>query len=323
MATAGSSVRWLVTGAIIAIVLAVVPACGGGGRDLPEPSGFLPIPTNPTAPPEPTLHERYDICPGLPREACVLPGDQTNLYQAFGFDRANVLHVFEGGSEKWVSEPGEVQGILGMFDREVDLEPYSIVARPLFVLDIEWPPGQGIPEWDETHDSMELILNEETRAIGSGAWQVGLPAGFVSTLLDSLVDEQPTPVLEPRTPVPQPTPEPTNTPFVRLPDAPFFDHPEDELRWDGPADRVHSRGRAHCEAPTDVREAYGVPALVAVDEDVGFWFWRTVKRESDWRWTGYRYGEWQIRQGDDPRAIYLVYAGEDRIAFEYREFGCI
>ena len=161
----------------------------------------------------------------------------------------------------------------------------------------------------------------------------GAPSGRATPTLVPAVTPSPT-----QTPMPAavgflPTPIGTRTPAPILSLTPvalatpardiFFDHPEERLRWDGPDERVESMGEGHCGPGPDLKLAFGIPALIDVDEDMGFWFYGVVTRESDWGWTGYSHDEWQIWQGDDARTIYLVHAREEAFAFRYRQYHCI
>jgi len=100
----------------------------------------------------------------------------------------------------------------------------------------------------------------------------------------------------------------------------FFHHPKEDLLWGGPDDGVHSLPTGHCGV--DEFEV-GIPALIVVGDDIGFWGARAVVRQDGWRWTGYYHGNWQIWQGDDPLAAYVVSTEEPALAFEYVSFGCI
>ena len=123
--------------------------------------------------------------------------------------------------------------------------------------------------------------------------------------------------------LPRPTPGGRFAPSDILTDLPTtsisFDHPEGELRWDGPVEQVYTEPSGHCGQ----RDAdFGVPALLVVEDEQAFWGARPVVREDGWRWTGYYHGDWQIWQGDEPRAAYLVHADEERVAFEYGAIFC-
>ncbi len=68
----------------LAAIALFFAACASGDSDSSEAFGFLPIPTLTPAPTSTpiTKHNRYDICPNLPRERCILPGDIVNVYEA-------------------------------------------------------------------------------------------------------------------------------------------------------------------------------------------------------------------------------------------------
>ena len=97
----------------------------------------------------------------------------------------------------------------------------------------------------------------------------------------------------------------------------FFDHPDGELRWDGPDDRVSSQDVFHCGADPDLKRDYGIPDLIVVDGLRSFFSPRSVSRGTDWAWTGYYTGDWQLWQEQDASVLYLVHAQEPRAAFEY------
>lgn len=139
-----------------------------------------------------------------------------------------------------------------------------------------------------------------------------IPPEFGELLFRYFSDVTPTP--------PPPLPTWTPTPTIVPPGTVFFDHPEGELRWDGPDDRLYSLPEGHCGGPD---ADFGTPALIVLEDDIGFWRYQAVRRQADWHWTGYYHDDWQIWQEDDALTIYLVHRDERRIAFEYRSFGCI
>jgi hypothetical protein len=107
-----------------------------------------------------------------------------------------------------------------------------------------------------------------------------------------------------------------------------FDHPGGEVEWDGPEGaviEVTTKGNHHCGAPEELRADFGIPSVVDVwdEEGVrGYWFVRALSSESGLRWTGYHHGDWQLWQGDDDHALYLIHADAPGLAFEYRALGC-
>ena len=317
--------RWM--GGLAALAVMVTLAACGTGSAMPAgltPAGFLQIPTRTPAPVEtvPYIHERSDLCPGYGRQVCIIPGDIVNLYDVLSLARAVALQVFDSNGIRWILDE-DAQHVLRLLDADVVLESGKLPTRNIFALSIIWPEGQGIPVYDHSLDSMEMLIDLNANAIGTAiaeSVQWPLPEGFVDLILASASDVTPTPQPQPTRQPPRPPP-PTRTPLPTS--SIFFDHPEDRLRWDGPDGNVYSLARGHCEAPTEIREAFGVPALIIIDDEIGFWFTRITSNVAGWNWTGYHHGEWQIWQGADPRSIYLLHSDDGQIAFEYRNFGCI
>lgn len=107
-----------------------------------------------------------------------------------------------------------------------------------------------------------------------------------------------------------------------------FDHPDGEVDWDGPDDavvEVRTQGDDHCGAPEELRRDFGIPSVIETWDEDGvdaYWFVRAMNAESELRWTGYHHGDWQLWQGDDAQALYLIHADEPSLAFEYRSLGC-
>lgn len=318
--------RWFAAPAVALLGLAAW-ACGGGGASLPDvtPVGFLPIPTSTTAPPEysPFLHDRSDLCPGYTREACVQPGDRWNPFRVLHLGDASAVMVFHGGELRSVLDPADVRRALRMLDSDVTTEEYRLTGDIL--LEVIWLRGEGIPTSSDTRDVLDLFVDEDARLIGvaidtEAGVQWPLPDGLVDLLLASAEDV--TPTREPPLPAPTLVPTPPPTAVLAPPGAVFFDHPEEDvLRWDGPDDRVSSRAYGHCENPR-LREEFGVPGVISVNDEGGFWLSDAVRPQDSWRWTGYHHSNWQLWQGDDPFAVYLVHDDEERIAFKYRSFGC-
>jgi hypothetical protein len=235
-------------------------------------------------------------------------------------ERALSLLVFQGGVQEWVLDPRFVQRVLSDFDEEVVLEKLALSSSIVMV--IIWPKGEGVPFWDSSMDTMDVTIDAKGGLVSLPLMKVQwpLPEGFVELLFTSVSDLTPTP--SPVPPRPTLLPSPTLTPTIVPPRSVFFDHPEGELRWDGPDDRIYTLGRGHCEPPREIREDFGIPALIRLDDEVWFWFWRVLPREEGWGWTGYSHGDWQLWQGDDGWKVYLVHAQEPGAAFEYRFFLC-
>lgn len=234
-------------------------------------------------------------------------------------ERAVALQVFESGTIRWTLVPDAVQDVLRMLDEVVLVGGPRASLNEAIPVGIRWSPGEGIAHYDETRDSIELFVDASAGILQLEGVQWAMPEGFVDLLLESVSSVTPTP--GPTSTVEPPIHEPTATTIP--PSDIFFDHPEGELLWEGPDERVMSVGRGHCEAPDEIRDAFGVPAYVTVEDLGAFWFLRVVPREHDWRWTGYYHDDWQIWQGDSGRDIYIVHARERRISFQYEAYGCI
>ena len=253
------------------------------------------------------------------------PGDDVNVYEEFLLAGVTSIQVIERGFTTWVLDRIAVREILTQLDTGVQLEAWdSPVERPL-VLIAHWPHGRGLDIQFGLLDRLDLIVDETAATIAAGA--VGsrvafpMPDGFLELARASALDI--TPTLTPTdTPTPTPTLRPTSTPTITPANVVFFDHPEGELRWDGPDDRVTSRDRAHCGPDREVTETHGIPALISVADEYGFWFGRFVPLDDGWEWTGYHHDGWQIWQGDEPRLVYLVHPEQRGLAFEYESFGC-
>ena len=307
------AVLWL-AGALVA-ALALV-ACGSGtpGPADDETADPLQIPT---------------ITP-VPVETRLILGEKINVYEVLSLDRAVALTVTQRfGWRQWVL--GEAaQQVLSLLDTEVVLEPWSISQRNPFTVSITWPQGQGINYHGGMHQSIRTLIDRNTNVmgiLGDNPVQWPLPEGFVELILASASDVEPTPEPSPtRVPVTPPTPRPTETPVPRSDN--FFDHPEGQLRWDGPDDRVFSLDEGHCGPPREIREEYGIPALVVIEGDGEFgdahWFVRVTSRElASTNLSDYYHGDWQIWQDDGGDALYLINSRHPETAFEYENYGCI
>lgn len=302
-------------------------ACGGSGQPPEPPSltpfGLLPVPTLTPRPIAPTTQQTPVTCPPLPSLVCLAPGDGINVYQELPLQTAASLgfYRYEGGVSKAVYDPTAVQRILGLLDRNVALESYGFSNKVRrsgeFRLTVVWREGEGVRVGDGSIDRLEFQVDGDSYVMGNPLvelqWPV--PPAFVDLLLASLTDW-----ITP-TPRPSPTPTPTVVPARTV----FFDYPKGKLRWYGPDDRVSTKGEDHCGAPPDLKRDFGIPAVIEVKGDRGlrgFWAIQIVRREDDWRWTGYYRDDWQLWQGENGRTLYLAHAEEPRIAFEYRAIGC-
>ncbi len=304
-------------------VVVLLVACGGETSPEGSDFGFLPIPTQtpvPTITPLPQ-EAREELCPDLPRNVTFSVGDETNLYETLSLHSAVALLVIHDQRQDWVLR-ADVEHVLKMLDSEVTLEAWDIDQRKLFAVSaIMVEPGHD--QCGPPVNPLQFLVDVDADRIGladGGKVQAPIPVAFVRTVLDFLSDVTATPSPRPtRDPY---TPGPTSTPVIVPDGAPFFGHPEEELVWDGPDDRVRSRDRAHCEHP-DLHEAYGIPGLIAVNEEGGYWPIGAGPLADGLRWTGYHHDGWEIWQGEDPKTVYLLHDDLDDIAFEYENFGCI
>ncbi len=310
---------------VVALMLAVFVVACSGGDDAPRTEddfGFLAIPTQT---PVPTItpispEEREELCPALPENVTFSVGQHINLYDTLILENSEAISVFHSLSEDWIL--GEnVDPVLSLLDREITQEPWDISHQDIIVDVRMKQPGNS--QCGPGAGPYLFIIDRESERIGlpQARTQAPLPAGFVEQLLLSFSDVDAT--AEPRPTLAPYTPGPTSTPIFVPDDAPFFDHPEDELRWAGPDDRVYSRTRQHCAAPDVLREEFGIPDLIAVEDGNGYWAIGAVPPPSGLHWTGYFHDGWEIWQGEDPKTIYLLHDELDDIAFEYENFGCI
>lgn len=308
--------RLLVAAALMLLVL--VAACSGGDAPDADPTATSRSGLRPTSTPR-FVHNRSYLCPNLPREACLLPGDKVNVYDALSLDQPRTLRIFHDQQQDWVLGDN-VQAILMKLNTEVVLEPWTLRQNSLFFIELR-------RKNDQTYSLIEgLLVDVDAQAMGFRAvegqevqWPV--PEGLVETILNSLSDVTPTPtVANTRVPYTPPSPPPTETPLPRS--ETYFDHPERELTWDGPDDQVTSFPRGHCGPPREVQEIYGVPALLRFGEN-GHWYRDMIDPGPTWERTGYRHNGWEIWQGENPKTIYLLHDDLDDIAFEYENFGCI
>ena len=310
-----TSIRLRRMGVLAALVVAVLAAAAGCSSGSDDPF-FCTI-------------DEPDRCPFRPRNDYLISGEQLNVYTVLSLDRAVDLTVVQGIDDvQWVLGD-ETQRVLSLLDTEVVLEPWSLSQRPLFAVLITWPQGQGINYSGGSTHSLQTIIDLKANVMGIGGAnpiQWPLPEGFVDIVLASASDVAPTPEPSPtRIPVTPPTPEPTVTPVPRSDN--FFDHPEGVLQWDGPDERVSSRDEGHCGPPREIREEYGIPALVVMEDrgvyNGAHWFSGIISREDGWRWTGYYHEDWQIWMGSRTIVLYLINSRHPETAFEYQNFGCI
>jgi hypothetical protein len=327
----------MVTRQLLAIASAMAlalfaAACGGGGdagptatptvTSTPTPAGFLAIPT---ATPLPTDLPGTRLgpagkCPPLPQAACAMPGEAGNVYQVVSMDRAVRLRArLYGGVERWVLDQSQVQEILRTLDHDITLQPLDISGGSSedgqrFEFSVFWPQGQEpFPELRLNPVFFSVDLSRGVMGESQVQVQWPLPAEFGELLSRYLSDTGPTP--------PPPTATPRPTPTIVPSGAVFFDHPEGDLAWDGPDDRVRSMIEAHC-GNYDVTQAFGVPGHIGVGREAGFWLNASIRASQGWHWTGYEHRDWRIMQGGDPFVIYLVNTREPRIAFVYQSFPC-
>ena len=294
------------------------------------PAGFLPTFT-PTVGP---TAERLDVgagqCPPLPKVACTNVGEEANLFSALPLDKVEALLFVEEGGGGWVLDRIAIQSVLKELDLDLTPEPYAISAGPWIyegyggngprgqALVMMWPEGEGIPYGG---NRVDFAVDRERGLMGHKfvGLQWSVPPQFFDALISSLSDVTPTPS-------PTNTPLPTRTPTITVEPSTFFDHPEGELLWDGPDDRVSTfrpaKPDGHCYFDDP---PFGLPRSLKYGDAesrlglTGPW---PVPSEDSWRWTGYYHGEWQIWQGDDPLAAYIVNTLDPGFAFEYRRISC-
>ena len=326
--------RLLVVSAVVfaALVLLAI-ACNGGDDEpavematatstpVPTPAGFLPRPPGrPThGPGDPALRR----CPPLPLPDCYREGTRVNVYTALSMSKAVALRVETDGQERWILDEAALQEALKPLDEEVVLSEVDVeefLEEERIDMTIVWPPGQGIRWSIASDDTLRFVLSPATGFIAHGLTllQSPLPEGFVDRILASARDVTPTP-----------RPEETVPPSERANDGIYFDHPEGELIWDGPDDRLSSLpgDRAHCRPASSLVYLFGIPSIFTTDDDFdsapSFYSYRGAAEPSDdWRWTGYYHDAWQLWQGDDPWTVYLVHPDEDRFAFVYQAYPC-
>ena len=312
----------------VTLVLAVfVVACSSEGSGSREAFGFLPIPTLPPfpTPTEIEKDDRHNQCPDLPREWCLQPGDVVNVYEALSLDQAVALRVTHDLQVDWVLGE-DVQPVLRILNAPVEIEPWGLSQRSLVNVTVIVPPYEDRQFYVSHPAALELFIDVDSGVAGptvpdTGRVQFDVPENFVVELLASLSTSAATP-LPTHTPRPY-TPQPSPTLLLVSDNAPFFDHPEEELVWNGPDDRVYSRTRQHCAAPDVLREEFGIPDLILVEDDNGYWAVAAVPPPQGLRWTGYHHEGWEIWQAENPKTIYLLHDDLDNIAFEYENFGCI
>ena len=324
----------LIAGAFAALVLLAI-ACNGGDDGpaiematatsttvpLPTPVGFLPRPPGrpPHEPGDPALRR----CPPLPIPFCYTEGSRVNVYTVLSMNKAVALRVDTDGQERWILDEAALQEALKPLDEEVVLSGVDVeefVENERIGMTIVWAPGQGIPwTFNVPDDTLYFVLSPATGFIAHGysLLQSPLPEGFVDGILASARDITPTP-----------RPEETVPPAERPNDGVYLDHPDGELIWDGPDDRLSSLpgDRAHCRPGTSLFYLFGIPSYFSTgdnfESDPLFHYEGAAEPSDDWRWTGYYHDAWQLWQGDDPWTVYLVHPDEDRFAFVYRSYTC-
>lgn len=237
-------------------------------------------------------------------------------------EKAVALRIEKEHRERWILDGAMLREALKDLDQVVALEPYD--PRPnreaRINMTIVWPRGEGIPWNSVPDDALDFILNPATGIIAyrNISLQWPMPEGFADAILAAARDITPTPRAEA-----------TVQPGERPNGGTYLDHPDDELTWDGPDDRMKSfsRDNEHCGPPGALVYLYGIPGGFLFgddfDTDPFFNYGGAVEPSDSWRWTGYYHGGWQIWQGDDPWSVYLVHADEERFAFEYRTYYCI
>ena len=284
------------------------------------PAGFLPRPTGMPAPAD--VNAALERCPPHPIPDCYTEGNLVNVYTSLSMNKAVALRVEADGQKRWILDEAALQEILKPLDEEVVLEPNPPRRAPedWISINIVWPPGEGIPWNSIPGDPLEFLLNPATGIIAyrNVSLQWPMPEGFADEILASARDVTPTP-----------RPEETVAPAERPNDGVYLDHPEGELIWDGPDDRLSSRSgeNAHCGPGSSIFYLFGVPSFFStgddLDRDPFFGYRGAAELSDDWLWTGYYHDAWQLWQGDDPWTVYLVHADEDRFAFVYQTYLCI
>jgi hypothetical protein len=263
----------------------------------------------------------------LPIPDCYNRRNVVNVYTGLSMNKAVALRVETDGQERWILDEAALQKALKPLDEEVVLRPYDprIAPDERINISIVWPRGEGIPWNSVPDDPLDFVLNPATGIIAyrNVSLQWPMPEGFADGILASARDVTPTP-----------RPEETVTPAERPNDGVYFDHPEGELIWDGPDDRLSSLPGPlsslpveHCGPGRGLVYLFGIPSFFSTgddfDSDLFFNYGGAAERSDDWRWTGYYHDAWQLWQGDDPWTVYLVHADEDRFAFAYRTYYCI
>ena len=321
---------------VFAALVLLAIACNGGSDEpaiemgsanstpVPLPSltpvGFLPRPTGMPAPED--SNAVLERCPPLPIPDCYTQGNRVNVYTGLSMNKAVAMRVEADGQKRWILDEAALQEALKLLDEEVILrpDPPRRDSDELINITIVWPRGEGIPWNSIPDDPLDFILNPATGIIAyrNVSLQWPMPEGFADESLAAARDVTPTPRSEEAVP-----------PAERPNDGIYFDHPEGELIWDGPDDRLSSLPgeNAHCGPSSSLVYLFGIPSFFSTgddfESDLFFNYGGAAKRSDDWRWTGYYHDAWQLWQGDDPWTVYLVHANEDRFAFAYQTYYCI
>lgn len=120
----------------------------------------------------------------------------------------------------------------------------------------------------------------------------------------------------------QPSTPPSAPTLAALAQVIDFSHPDGQVQWDGPDDRVTSTGLFHCGADPALKDAFHLPDLLAVKDSGSFFAPTLVAPPPNFVWTGYSQGDWQLWRTDRASAVYLVDSRHPDVAFEYHSLGC-
>ena len=85
---------------------------------------------------------------------------------------------------------------------------------------------------------------------------------------------------------------------------------------------VFSLSDGRCDGAPALRQRYGIPQIIAVEDARWFFPVRAVLRDQSWFNTGFGHDGWQLFQADDPDTAYLVYGPDPNFAIEYRTYLC-
>lgn len=104
-----------------------------------------------------------------------------------------------------------------------------------------------------------------------------------------------------------------------------FRHPSGRVQWEGPDDRVSSEGEYHCGADAALKAAFHLPDVIVVKYAIDVFGFRAptlVATQSNFAWTGYHHGDWQLWRTDDSSVLYLIDSSRPDVAFKYHNLGC-